>query len=134
MAKKAKPNTGSVDRELCAEFERRYASYQGDLDSLRSDYMNACKDVRGDMKDLFEEAKERGIVLKPFKARLKVLNLRKRIEKVRDELEAEDARLFDYYDDEGDKPAAKKVPGKRASAEQQADREAVDEFENETFQ
>ncbi|MDQ0301406.1 hypothetical protein [Ancylobacter polymorphus] len=132
MAKKAKPNTGSVDRETIAEFEKRYQTLVDEMASMKGSYMSDCKSVRGEMKDLLVEAKDRGVALKPFKARLKVVTLRKKIDEIRDALEAEDAKLFDYYD--GEEPAAKKAPGKRAAAEQAADTEALSDFEAGTYQ
>lgn len=132
MAKKAKPNTGSVDRETIAEFERRYQAFVDEMASMKGSYMADCKAVRGEMKELLVEAKDRGVVLKPFRARLKVVTLRKKIDEIRDALEAEDAKIFDYYD--GDDTAPKKAPGKKAAAEQAADGAALDDFEAGTYQ
>jgi uncharacterized protein (UPF0335 family) len=130
MAKKAKPNAGLATKELREEFERRHENLMNDLESERSSYMNNCKDIRGDIKDLFAEAKERGIVLKPFKAHLKVKALEKKIEKVRDDLEPDDMSVFDYYHDD-EVPAAKPANSKKREAEQQANRETLDEFDAE---
>lgn len=132
MAKKAKPNEGSVSKELCTEFERRWDDLQSDLASLKGRYVSDCKEVRDDIKEMMQEAKERGIVLKPFKAHLKVRGLRNKIAEIRDELEPDDLSTFDYYDGD-DAPAPAKV-SKRRAAEQQADRDALENFEGESVQ
>jgi F0F1-type ATP synthase membrane subunit b/b' len=93
------------------------------LASLQSDYMTKCKGPRGDIKMIFEAAKEAGLPARPFKTLVKNHRLERRIENNRarleaddfDELESLEAALGDFIT----------TPLGRATAERQDNREAA---------
>lgn len=57
--------------------------------------MNSAKEVRGDMKEVFDEAKGDGITKPALAAKIKERLLGAKLEAVREELDAEEVEIFD---------------------------------------
>lgn len=97
MAKK--PNDGpaakdhnGIEKRWVGEIERHLS----ELDSMRGEYMAACKDVRERIAECYDRAKDAGLPKKALKAVIKTRQLQKKIEGLREDL-AEDG-LDESYD------------------------------------
>ena len=80
------PVGGNFKRAV-KEYVGRIINLHGDLDSERSTYMNACKPIHSDIKELYGEAKGEGIPTRELKAAVKMRLLDLRKERVRDALD-----------------------------------------------
>jgi uncharacterized protein (UPF0335 family) len=70
-------------RRLAAKADpyiRRIEEIDGELDSEKSAYMATCRTLRRERKDIFGDAKDAGIAVKPLKAVLKRRRLERSIE------------------------------------------------------
>lgn len=66
-----------------------------ELETEKSEYMLRCKDIRSDVKDIYDEAKDKGIGKPALKAKIKERELRKKVTNCRSDLEAEQIDMFD---------------------------------------
>jgi uncharacterized protein (UPF0335 family) len=89
----ATPNTFAP--EEVEKAVNRIENLGGELDTEKSEYMLRCKDIRSDMKDVYDEAKEQGITKSVLKAKIKERALRKKVANCRNNLEAEQIDMFD---------------------------------------
>lgn len=83
------------DPAIVGSFVSRYENLNGDLASRKSEFMNDCKVVHGDIKELLAEAKGAGIPKKALKSLVKQRALEGKIEDIRNDLEGGDQESFD---------------------------------------
>lgn len=87
--KRATPRKGGgVDNpNLVTEFVGRIENLHADLEKEKSAYMLACKALREDIKEVLNEAQEKGLPKKPLKAIVKQRALEKKVAACRDDLD-----------------------------------------------
>jgi uncharacterized protein (UPF0335 family) len=90
-----RPASNGYDPDEVKSFVSRVENLYGDLDKEKSAYMLDCKQIRGAMKEVYDEAKEAGIPKKELKAVIKARALERKAEAARDDLEAESQDTFD---------------------------------------
>lgn len=107
MAKKAKVETegdghgvsairgNGFSKEMIEDFVNRMLDRHEALAALASEHMLKCKDVRADMKDILDEAKDAGISKKALKGVVGKILLQRKAEAIREELEGEHQDDFD---------------------------------------
>lgn len=108
MARKAKDETGEpnghgvsairgngFDKDMAQSFVDRMMDRHGQLATLASEHMLKCKDVRADMKEILDEAKDAGIAKKALKGVVAKLLLEAKIEDIREDLEGDDQDAYD---------------------------------------
>ena len=82
MADRARPGLNGLDPDKVKGFVGRVENLHKDLDKLRSEHMLACKDVRGDIKEVIKEAKGEGINAKALKAAIEQRALERKAKEV----------------------------------------------------
>jgi MoaA/NifB/PqqE/SkfB family radical SAM enzyme len=120
----AEPKAGrsnGYDPEVARGFANEIDNHFRTLDSLRGAYMRDCRGVREEIAGVNDEAKDKGIPKKEFKAVVKARILERKAEKVRDDLDAESVETFDQIrhalGDLADLPLGQAATGdKRAAA------------------
>ena len=86
---RAKPRAGggADNPNLVIEFVGRIENLHADLEKEKSAYMLACKALREDLKEVFEQAQDKGLPKKPLKAIVKQRALEKKVAACRDDLD-----------------------------------------------
>src|SRR5947199_8659289 len=69
MAKEAQANEPSA--EVIREAFEEILSHEERLEAARIEYMNECRAIRGEIKTVYDEAKEAGVKKKVLKAKVK---------------------------------------------------------------
>lgn len=77
MARKKKA-TNAIDAEVAAEFIERIEGLKADLKSEHGSYMAACKVIRDDIKEAYDEAKEKGVPRKFLKIQIEKRELERK--------------------------------------------------------
>jgi uncharacterized protein (UPF0335 family) len=108
MAKNVKPVDGKTDGhgvsalrgngydpEAVKAFVSRIENLNGDLATEKSEFMTRCKVIHGDLKVVYDEAKDTGIPKKELKKAVKRRALLASVEKLRDDLEGEQQDNYD---------------------------------------
>lgn len=105
MAKKAKAESeghgvaairgNGYDPEKVKGYVSRIQNLHADLASRQSEYMTDCKVIRGDIKEVLDEAKDAGIPKKELRRVIRRLELEGKIEDLRDELEGDEQDNYD---------------------------------------
>jgi uncharacterized protein (UPF0335 family) len=67
--------TDDLVKETCAQIEALY----GELETLKGEYMEQCKELREQMQDTYADAKSRGVDTKALKAVVKIRKLERKI-------------------------------------------------------
>ncbi|WP_141688514.1 hypothetical protein [Bradyrhizobium paxllaeri] len=93
MAKDAQANEPNA--EVIREAFEEILSHEKRLEQAQSEYMKTCRAIRGDMKTVYDEAKEAGVTKKVLKAKVKQHNYLKKADKCRTDLEADEQNEFD---------------------------------------
>ncbi|MCK9994503.1 MAG: hypothetical protein Dbin4_03023 [Alphaproteobacteria bacterium] len=90
--KRATPRKGGgvSDPVVLIEFVARIENLHADLEKEKSAYMLACKALREDIREVLEEAQEKGLPKKPLRAIVKQRALEKKAAACRDDLEDSD--------------------------------------------
>ena len=83
------------DKGVVESFVERMLDRHDALATLASEHMLKCKDVRGDMKEILDEAKDAGIKKKALKGVVAKILLERKAEAIREELEGDDQDDFD---------------------------------------
>ncbi len=103
------------------EYEKR----QEKLLAEKSKYMLICKDIRDDMKDVLDRAKECGIPKLVIKTTAKIHELQKRLDDLENGGEAEDVETLEQFrhalGDLADLPLGKAAEAKKAKGMPGAD-------------
>ena len=76
-------------------FVERVENLNRDLATMKADYMNECKSVRGDIKEVLNEAADAGITRKTIKTAVEVRALERKAKQARDDLDIADRDTFD---------------------------------------
>lgn len=84
------------DPDAVKGFVGRIQNLNGDLLKEQSAYMTACKVIRDDIKEVYDEAKDAGIPKKELKRVIELLKLEGKIEDLREGLE--EGEQQDNYD------------------------------------
>lgn len=133
MARKAKANNSTVNEDLLNDIMRRHDVLDDDLNQAKGAFLRDCKEIAGEKKDLFKEAKDRGLNTKVLRKNIARRKKLREADAIRDSLDAEYFADFDAYAaviEGGVKPA----PQKAAESAQQKDAEALEDFENGAYQ
>ena len=87
--KRARPRAGggADNPNLVKEFVGRIENLHADLEKEKSAYMLACKALREDLKEVFEQAQDKGLPKRPLKAIIKQRALEKKAQACRDDLD-----------------------------------------------
>ena len=87
--KRAQPRKGggADNPNLVIEFVGRIENLQADLEKEKSAYMLACKALREDIKEVLDEAQQKGLPKRPLRAIVKQRALEKKVAACRDDLE-----------------------------------------------
>lgn len=91
----AATNVAGVNMDSAKGFVERMESLHVDLDKLKSSYMLDCKDIRGSIKEVLQEAADAGISKKALKAVVKARELERKADVLRDELEPDQQDTYD---------------------------------------
>ena len=90
--KRAQPRKGggADNPNLVIEFVGRIENLHADLEKEKSAYMLACKALREDIKEVLDEAQQKGLPKRPLRAIVKQRALEKKVAACRDDLEDDD--------------------------------------------
>lgn len=93
MANPATANEPSAEhvQEAVAAIEQHYA----ELDTAKSNYMTACKTIRNNMANKYDDAANRGISKKLLKLKIKERDLKSKVVKVTKDLEYDERSEYD---------------------------------------
>jgi len=94
MARQSKQTNG-IDAKVASDFIARVENLHDDLKSMKGTYMNECKGVREDIKEVYSEAKEAGIPVKALKAEIKTRQLDRRKEEIKAGLDIDEMSAFE---------------------------------------
>lgn len=95
MAKPAKVGHNGVDPEKATSFVTRIENLQSEMESERGAYMNKCKEIRGDIAEIYIEVKDAGVSVKAMKVEIKDRMAARRAEKRRAGLEPDEQDALD---------------------------------------
>jgi uncharacterized protein (UPF0335 family) len=98
MAQTAQPTNG-FDRSQLESFINRVEGLEEEIASTMGTAMRECKVLRGDIKDVYAEAKDKGIPMKALKAEVKLKRLDREKAKVIAGLDQEDEQSLDAIQD-----------------------------------
>jgi hypothetical protein len=87
--------TNSFDKQVAQSFVDRLLNLHGELDKLRSEHMLAAKEVRGDMKEVAQEAADAGIGKKALKGFIKKALLERKIDAIPNGMDEQDEMDYD---------------------------------------
>jgi len=93
MAKEAQANEPSA--EVIREAFEEILSHEERLEAARIEYMNTCRAIRGEIKTVYDEAKEAGVKKKVLKAKVKQHSYLMKADACRTDLEADEQNEFD---------------------------------------
>lgn len=80
-------------------FMERIENLLDDLESKRGAYIAECRVVRGDIKEIYTEARDAGIPTKALKGLIKFRELERKQEALADGLESEEAQIYEQLRD-----------------------------------
>lgn len=96
MAEASTPKAGHNSlAEKGKAFVERVETLNKDLATEQSNYMTACKGIRGDIKVVLSEAKDEGIPAKVIRAAVKARTLERKAREARDALDMADQDTLD---------------------------------------
>lgn len=78
------------DGNKVLKFIEKVEALDGDLATERSEYMNRCKAIHSDKKEVFKEAKAAGVNKKALKGHVEKRKLEGKIEEIANDLEGDD--------------------------------------------
>lgn len=89
-----KPAANSIEG-IAQPFVERIENLNKDLEKLKADYMNECKVVRGDIKEVVTEAKDKGVTSKALKGIVKYRALERKKNAIGDGLDIDEQSQFE---------------------------------------
>lgn len=97
MAEEAKTaaKRNELEADKIASFVSRIENLHKDLDTERAEYMNRCAAIREDIKEVLGEAKDAGLSKGAVKAVVKIRELERKAEAVREDSEYETQNEID---------------------------------------
>lgn len=87
--------TNGIDVDVATPYLNRVENLEEEIESERSAFMKKCKSIRGDIKDVLDEAKDAGVPKKALKAIVAKRKLERKINKLADNLDEEDEVAFE---------------------------------------
>lgn len=96
-AKPEKEHNQLPDVSAAIEAVKKCEQIDADLETLKAEYMNECKALREDKKDILEIANQAGADKTAIKAVLKTRKLQKKIHDVEDGLQLDGGQLYESY-------------------------------------
>jgi GapR-like, DNA-binding domain len=87
--------TNGFDRDLTERLLRDIDAADAQLASLKGEYMANCKGPRGDIAEVFKEAKDKGLPVRAFRAIVKNRRLDRQMSSNVDRLENDDQASYD---------------------------------------
>jgi len=81
--------------KVVKSFVSRIEALFDDIESERSTFMSKCKDIRGDIKEVYAEAKAEGVPTSELKAAVKMRELARKQDDIRDALDTEQQDTLD---------------------------------------
>lgn len=77
------------------KFVARIENLMAEGETAKSVYMSECKQRRGDIKEIYTEAKDAGVPLRALKGLIKYRDLERRQNKIADGFEDDDAAVYE---------------------------------------
>lgn len=74
---------------------KRIENLLSDLDSMRSKYMSECKEVREDVKEVYQEAKSNGVLVKALRGIVQYRELERKQDAISAGLDIDEASAFE---------------------------------------
>jgi uncharacterized protein (UPF0335 family) len=100
--------TNGYDKQILTNFVQRIENLLGDLLSERGSYMERCKEIRSDIKLVYDEAKDASLPIKELRTLIRTRELERKIESQINELETEERQTYEMLEatlgDFGDRP------------------------------
>lgn len=132
-----KPAANSIEGKA-EPYMKRIESLKGDLESERSKYMNACKPIHEDIRDIYTEAKTAGVSAKALKGLVKFRELEKRQDAIADDFDEDNGAIYEVLIEAlgplgkaaakaAGHPAGDDDKDLRSTAQKQTDKERADE-------
>ncbi|WP_068318954.1 hypothetical protein [Polycladidibacter hongkongensis] len=87
-----------VDQGKLKSAVDRILEVQGQIDSEKAKYMKLCKDLKEDIKDIKQQAKDAGIPPKQLNGILKRHELYGKYDAIRTDMDEDDAELLDQME------------------------------------
>jgi len=88
------PAANSIEG-IAAPFVERIENLNRDLEKLKSDYMNECKAVRADIKEVVGEADDKGVPKKALKGIVKYRALERKKNAIGDGMDIDEQSKFE---------------------------------------
>lgn len=125
MARRAEQaRSNGFDSDVVHAFVGEIERHLGELESERGVYMQRCQAIRKAISDVYGDAKTKGIPTRPLKDVVKTRELQKRVQKLRDEMERDQAEtydmLLDVLGDFGGTPLGQAALAKKAGEQTEA--------------
>jgi len=86
-----------MDKKQSEIWQKEYMKHQERLLELKSAYMLDCKDVRGDMSDVLDRAKDAGIPKYAIRKAAKIMELEARIKDLKEGGEPEENETLEQH-------------------------------------
>lgn len=87
--------TNGYPKEKVNGFVAEIETHLDEIEGLQIEYMNDCRKVREQITAIYKEAKEQGLPKKELRKVVKVRELERRADKVREDLEPDEQDRFD---------------------------------------
>lgn len=101
MAKRAKASDAKAkagngyDGDQLREFIEKIEEHFGEIESSKGQHMKRCREIRGSIDVVYEEAKAQGIPMKVLKAQVDLRRLEAKKTKIVEKLDDEEAETFE---------------------------------------
>src|SRR5262245_26771787 len=79
---------------IAEPFVERIEAIHDDLESLKGEYMNRCKQRREEIKTIYSEAKDKGIPKRPLKGIIKQRALQSKIDDIENDFEIDESAIY----------------------------------------
>lgn len=91
----AKKPTNGIDADIATDFVARIEDRHAELESMKGSYMRDCKGVRGEIKDIYSEAKDAGIPVKALKTGVKHREYQRKQDALKADLDIDTLSAFE---------------------------------------
>lgn len=92
---KQSAQTNGIEPDKTRSYVGRIENVEGEIESLKGEFMSKVKAKREDIKQILEDAKNEGIPKKSLKAVIAVRKLERKIEKAADGLDIDEAAGYE---------------------------------------
>lgn len=94
MAKEISGHNGFKPTEV-QSFVKRVENINEQIRTVKAENAKRCRELLDEIKEVLDEAKAAGLPKKELKAQLKAIDLARKLEAVRDDLEPDEQEVFD---------------------------------------